>query len=222
MKPRLLDLFCCAGGAARGYQRAGFYVVGVDMKPQPRYAGDEFIQGDALAIELDGFDVIHASPPCQRYSHATAAGAWRSHPDLVASVRERVMDSGKPWVIENVPRAPLINPITLCGTMFALEAEDTDGTVLSLKRHRLFESNMAISAPSECRHRGVRQWAGSYGGARRDKDEARNIRHGGYVPSMEVQQRLLGIDWMAEREMHQAIPPAYTTHIGWQLMAVIS
>lgn len=113
MKPKLLDLFCGAGGAAMGYHRAGFEVVGVDIKPQPRYPF-EFHQGDAMTWPLEGFDAIHASPPCQAYTvaqNATRNGA--AHPDLVAPVRERLQATGKPWVMENVVGAPLIHPIRL-------------------------------------------------------------------------------------------------------------
>lgn len=239
-KPRILDLFCGAGGAGMGYARAGFEVVGVDIKPQPHYPF-EFIQADVFEVLAGlqraswiGGDVhyggvslgeeivaIHASPPCQRYSHATASGAWKRHPDLVARTRSYLGATGAAWVIENVPRAPLDRPITLCGTMFGLTATDDDGTELHLKRHRLFESNLPLEAPGLCVHPKGVQWAGSYGGARRDKDEARNVRHGGYVPSKAVQGQLLGIDWMIERELYEAIPPAYAEHIGYQLMSAL-
>lgn len=220
MKPRLLDLFCKAGGAGAGYARAGFDVVGVDIVKQPRYPF-EFIQADAMTFPLYGFDAIHASPPCQRYSVATAAIQRSKYPDLVGPTRARLIATGLPYVIENVAGAPLENAVTLCGTMFGLGALDEDGTPLTLQRHRLFESNVLILAPGPCqgRHRAVEQWAGSYGGARRDKAEARNERHGGYVPSKEIQARLLGIDWMSEPELYEAIPPAYTQFIGEHLIA---
>jgi DNA (cytosine-5)-methyltransferase 1 len=220
VKPRLLDLFCKAGGAAAGYARAGFDVVGVDIKPQPRYPF-EFIQADALTFPLVGFDAFHASPPCQRHSQATAAGAWKNHPDLIPATRDRLAATGLPYVIENVPRAPLVNPLVLCGTMFGLTATDDDGTELHLKRHRLFESNVPLYARRWCDHPKGVQWAGSYGGARRDKVEARTVRHGGYVPSARVQGELLGIDWMRERELYEAIPPAYTEWVGRQLLAAV-
>src|SRR3972149_6341276 len=121
-KPSLLDLFCGAGGAARGYQRAGFYVVGVDIKPQPHYCGDEFYRADALTYPLDGFDAIHASPPCQRYSWCALQKYRINHPDLIGAVRYELVKSGKPYIIENVAgaRKLLLNPIKLCGTMFDL------------------------------------------------------------------------------------------------------
>lgn len=220
-KPRLLDLFCGAGGSAVGYHRAGFEVVGVDILPQPDYPF-EFHQSDALTFPTGGFDAIHASPPCQRYSHGTVAGHAHKHPDLVGPTRKRLVSSGLLYVIENVPRSPLINPVVLCGSMFGLTAVDDDGTPLRLQRHRLFEANFDLVAPRACRHDRSVRVAGAYGGARRDKDEAKYIRKGGYVPSVRVMQRLLGIDWMPERSLFLSIPPAYTEHVGGMLMAAIS
>jgi DNA (cytosine-5)-methyltransferase 1 len=224
MRPRLLDLYCCEGGAAVGYYRAGFEVFGVDLfedYSQKRYPFASF-QGDALGSLycLDGFDAIHASPPCQRHSAGTRAGNRDKYPDLIGPTRDSLVRTGLPYVIENVEGAPLVDPITLCGTMFGLTAVDDDGTKLYLKRHRLFESNVPLVAPQHDEPKGV-QWAGSYGGARRDKHEARNVRHGGYVPSKKVQQELLGIDWMTQKGMHQSLPPAYTEYIGRQLIMCI-
>lgn len=134
-KPRLLDLFCGAGGCAKGYQRAGFHVTGVDIKPQPRYCGDEFHQADALeylAAHGREFDAIHASPPCQRYTMAqNAAKNADAHPDLVDPVRDLLLSTRKPWIIENVVGAPLKNPAVLCGLSFGLK----------VRRHRLFETS---------------------------------------------------------------------------------
>lgn len=223
-KPRLLDLFCCEGGAGMGYHRAGFEVVGVDLmgKYKRRYPF-EFVQADALEYLADNahkFDVIHGSPPCQKYS-ITNAARKADYPDLVAPLRKLMQESGKPYVIENVVGAPLTDPLVLCGTMFGLQADDDDGTRLRLQRHRLFESNVELSAPSECDHSGDMPWAGSYGGARRDRWEAKHVRKGGYVPSAEVQSQLLGIDWMTQRGMWQSIPPAYTEHLGKQLLDIV-
>ena len=132
-KPRLLDLFCGAGGAAMGYHRAGFEVVGVDIKPQPHFPF-EFHQVDALTYTLDGFDAYHASPPCQRYSCAVNLHNNRdSHPDLIDIVRNILLKTGKHYVIENVPGSPLINPTQLCGSAFGLR----------VRRHRLFEITFA-------------------------------------------------------------------------------
>jgi DNA (cytosine-5)-methyltransferase 1 len=224
VRPRLLDLFCGAGGAAMGYHRAGFEVVGIDSKRQPHFPF-EFHQGDALehleSTWAETFDVIHASPPCQRYTHGNVAGDQASkHPDLVGPVRELLQATGRPYVIENVPRSPLLNPLVLCWSMFRRDGfvPDDDGTQLRMERHRLFESDLLLTAPATCHHPKAVRVAGSYGGARRDKDEARLIRKGGYVPSADVQRRLLGIDWMPESSMYLAIPPAYTEHIGAQLL----
>src|SRR5665213_3193952 len=135
-RPRLLDLFSGAGGAAVGYHRAGFEVVGVDIKPQPHYPF-EFRQKDALWVlegeTMEGFDAIHASPPCQAYSKARKLQGLR-HPDLIASVRELLLAISLPYVIENVPGAPLRNPVLLCGEMFGL----------GVRRERLFETNVEM------------------------------------------------------------------------------
>lgn len=123
-KPRALDLFCGAGGATRGLQMAGFHVTGVDIKPQPRYCGDEFHQANALTFPLDGYDFVWASPPCQRYTMAqNAAKNAHNHPDLIPPIRERLLGSGVDWVMENVVGAPLINPVMLCGLAFGLKVK---------------------------------------------------------------------------------------------------
>src|SRR5579864_7523043 len=120
MKPRALDLFCGAGGATKGLQMAGFHVVGVDIKPQPRYCGDEFHQADAVTFSLEGFDFIWASPPCQQFTPLRARQEWKEYPDHVDAIRQRLMESSVDYVIENVPGAPLGYWITLCGSMFGL------------------------------------------------------------------------------------------------------
>lgn len=244
---RILDLYCCAGGGAVGYARAGWEVFGVDITPQPNYPMP-FHQGsaiDVLETLIDGyrvtfaqpdggtvqlglmdFDAIHASPPCQRYTAGNRVISSQNrnpHPDLVGPTRELLHRSELPYVIENVVGAPLFDPTMLCGRQFDLTAVDDDGTVLQLDRHRLFETNWTLRSPATCLpHDKSVQVAGSYGGARRDKLEARHVRHGGYVPSYEVQQRLLDIDWMKERELYQALPPAYTQHIGARLAELVS
>jgi DNA (cytosine-5)-methyltransferase 1 len=238
-KPRLLDLFCGAGGAAMGYHRAGFEVVGVDIKPQPHYPF-EFHQADAMGILAailspvaadersvwrwpGRFDVIHASPPCQAYS-ITKHAYHREHPDLVPATIRALMVSGVPYVIENVVGAPLPDAVTLCGSMFDLTAPDHYiGQPVQLKRHRLFQSSAMILAPGPCRHvKGVRV-GGVYGGAwskNRTLDPTVK-RTGGYAPPDDVQRELMGIDWMTRAELNQAIPPAYTEWIGRQLLAAI-
>lgn len=216
---RLLDLFCCEGGAGVGYSNAGFEVVGVDIENTGHRYPYEFHQGDAVEyLKEHGheFDVIHASPPCQRYSHATANLNRDKYPDLIALTREALEASGKPWVMENVPRAPLNDPTVLCWSMFNEPGSvlDDDGTPLQMRRHRLFESNVTLAAPRPCNHVAGMQVAGAYGGARRNKAEAKYIRKGGYTPSKAVQERLLGIDWMTQRGLYQAVPPSYTEHLG--------
>jgi len=220
-RPRLLDLFCCEGGAAVGYDRAGFEVVGVDLggRFKKRYPF-EFHQGDAIEFVKEHgheFDAIHASPPCQRYS-ITNAARKHDYPDLVGPTRDALKASGKPYVIENVVGAPLEDPVMLCWTQFSTpgSVEDDDGTPLQMFRHRLFESNVRLPQLL-CNHEPGMQVAGSYGGARKDKHEARHVRHGGYVPSKRVQQALLGINWMTLHGMYQSIPPVYAYVVGSSL-----
>ena len=230
MKPRLLDLYCCEGGASRGYELAGFDVTGVDLFTdfsQKRYPYRSH-KSDAVAFVREYgylFDAIHASPPCQHASAGTRAMRARGdnrHPALIEPTRDALDELGKPYVIENVKGAALRDPLWLCGTMFDLHAVDDDGTPLEMWRHRGFEASVPLTAPGPCRHHAhSTQVAGSYGGARRDKVEAREIRGGGYVPSKQVQSSLLGIDWMTERGMHQSLPPAYTEWVGGQLMAAL-
>lgn len=215
---RVLDLFCCQGGAGAGYAKAGFEVVGVDATKQPRYPF-AFHLADALTYPLDGFDVIHASPPCQAYS-ITKHSHSKEHPDLLVEVRERLQAWGGPYVIENVPGAPLLNPVELCGAAFGLTTTDDDGSHLVLRRHRLFESNLLLMAPScacaEYRQRGYKV-AGVYGGGSPDRHHAETVRHGGYTPSRQRRAELIGCDWMTLHGLSQAIPPAYTAFIGEQL-----
>ena len=196
-RPVLLDLCCKAGGAAMGYVRAGFEVVGVDIAPQPHYPF-RFIQADALTFPLSGYDAYHASPPCQRFSRCKAMRRHeqRIYPDLVAPLRQRVLATGKPYVLENVPGAPLRSPLTLCGRMFGLK----------LLRHRWFESNVLLLSPGGCSHAGL-QW-------RRDF-----LTVAGHLSGKAEWPAAMGIDWMISAELAQAIPPAYTAYIGCQLLA---
>ena len=148
---KALDLFCCAGGATKGLQRAGFHVTGVDINPQPRYCGDAFIQGDALEVDLRGYDFIWASPPCQAYSRLRHLHP-KDRPELIPSVRRRLVASGTPYCIENVEGAPLGDSgflIMLCGTMFGLQTKDGRG---ELRRHRLFETSFSIPLRPRCQH----------------------------------------------------------------------
>jgi DNA (cytosine-5)-methyltransferase 1 len=210
-KPRLLDLFCGAGGAAKGYQRDGFYVVGVDIKPQPRYCGDEFVQADALTYPLGGFDAIHASPPCQRYSVMRVLPQARKHPDLIAPIRGRLVGADVPWVIENVPGAPLRNPVTLCGSMFGLRSSPTR----YLRRHRLFEINPAPLIVPQCQHRGVAVGVYGHGSAGWLGQRMRTAK------AAEA-RILMDMEWATRDGMSQAIPPAYTEWIGRELLRILA
>lgn len=215
MKPRLLDLFCCAGGAGMGYQRAGFEVIGVDINPQPRYPF-EFHQGDALAYLAEHgheFDAIHGSPPCHDHSalRHTMAGGLHGTAWLLDATRNHLRGFGLPYVIENVPGAPMDSPITLCGSMFGLGAHCGD-EYRQLRRHRQFESNVALVAPS-CSHEG--RAVGVYGGGRTKRLPGGG--RGGYQGLKSERVEAMGIDWMTQAELSQAVPPVYTEFIGHQL-----
>ena len=211
-RPCLLDLCCGAGGATRGYQRAGWYVVGVDINPQPNYCGDEFYQADALQWPLWPlpYHAIHASPPCQRFSDlAKRNGNGHKWPDLVGPIRERLAPLGIPWVIENVEGAPLIDPIVLCGTMFP---------ELRVIRHRLFESNVEMVAPEHKRHPLVfthDKRKAHYG--KLDQDVAYVQVTGGGNATIANKRAAMGSPWMTGAEINEAIPPAYTEWIGARL-----
>ena len=218
-KPRLLDLFCGAGGAGMGYHRAGFEVVGVDIEPQPHYPF-EFHQADALTFPLDGFDAIHASPPCQGYTSLRALNLHRwgtapEHPRLIEPVRALLRASGAPWVIENVQGAPLHVPVKLCGSSFGL----------GVRRHRLFESSVYdLAQHPRCRHSG-HDFIGVYG----DHPQQGGVgsQTDGYKRKSKARTTAeacsaMGIDWpVTWREVCEAIPPAYTEWLGTQLLAAL-
>lgn len=217
-KPRLLDLFCCAGGAGAGYAAAGFDVVGVDINPQLRYPF-EFVQGDAVAYLLKNwqhFDAIHASPPCRAYSAMkNMPDARGDHPELVEHVRELLDWIGRPYVVENVPGAPMASPTLLCGSMFGLGSHG-----FQLRRHRLFDSNVPIAAPGPCDHR--RPTIGVYGGHVRCRSTAYWRGTGADFPGYDkkaLATEAMGADWMTMGELSEAIPPAYTEHIGAQVIS---
>lgn len=218
--PRLLDIFSGAGGCAVGYSRAGFEVVGVDITPQNNYPF-QFVQADALeylAAHGDEFDAIHASPPCQRYTVGrTIHDSGGRHPDLVGPCRTLLEQTARPWVMENVVGAPLINPVTLCGRMFGLR----------VIRHRLFESNLFLMQPSHPTHpRGLT--TGTLTARRGGTGNGYSTGEHGLVCVAgnnfvrEAGARAMGIDWMTVRhEVAQAIPPAYTHYIGRQLLSAL-
>lgn len=215
-KPRILDLFCCAGGVAMGYSRAGFDIVGVDIDSQPRFPF-EFIQADALTLDMEflkSFDAIHASPPCQSYSDlAKRNGNAHEWPRLVEPVREMLTASGKPFVIENVEGAPLINPTVLCGTMFK---------GLRVIRHRLFETNFPLTAPPHGKHPICHTFdkRKSQYGKTDEMIDFVSVTGGGNC-TVRAASDAMGIDWMTKNELNESIPPVYTEHIGKQLMSYI-
>lgn len=198
-KPRALDLFCKAGGATKGLQRAGFHVTGVDIDPQPRYCGDAFVQADALQppFDLSGFDFIWASPPCQAFTVANAIHG-REHPNLIPQTRELLTRAGTRYTIENVVGAPLENAVELCGAMFGL------GVI----RHRRFESNFLLMTPAHPPHRGG---TNSHRGLSTGAEYVCVAGHNFLVREASV---AMGIDWMTQKELAQAIPPAYGEYIG--------
>lgn len=214
---RLLDLFCGAGGASMGYHRAGFnYIVGVDIKPQPNYPFS-FYQADALEFPLDGFDAVHASPPCQAYVQRNKNLVTR-HPKLIEPIRRRLENNRKPFIIENVPGAPLHSPVMLCGTMFDLR----------VLRHRLFESNIPLRVGLECDHWGsvasgdfAAVYARGGKGHRHGRDSDGNkIRDPASIPGPSWSEAM-GIAWMTDQELTQAIPPIYTEYLGRQLKRLL-
>lgn len=228
-KPRLLDLYSCAGGAARGYQLAGFEVTSVDINPQPRNCADTFIRANVLELEpswIATFDAIHASPPCQAHTAMKTMHNAKDHEDLVPQTRAMLEASGRPWIMENVVGAPLKDPVLLCGTMFGLGVEDAE-----LRRHRLFETSFTILMVPQCQH-GQRDTIGVYGGHIRNRRRARTVGvYGKGVRdsrrkfdkgvadfSIEQGRAAMGIDWMTTAELSQAIPPAYTHWLGLRLL----
>jgi DNA (cytosine-5)-methyltransferase 1 len=220
-RPRLLDLFCGAGGASVGYTRAGFDVTGVDIVAQPRYAGGTFVQADALeyvAAHGRSFDVIHASPPCQRHSDLGHFYDHQKYPDLIAPTRAALIEAARPWVIENVPGAPLDNAITLCGSMFGLGAWCRDGAYHQLRRHRLFETSLFMLAPP-CAHQGRPVGVYGNGGGRAQRHDQPGPN--GFVGTASESREAMGIDWMDRYTRSQAIPPAYTEWIGTQLAVAL-
>lgn len=238
MRPRLLDLFCGAGGCAVGYHRAGFNVVGVDIQPQKRYPF-EFVQADALeyaAAHLHKFDAVHASPPCQAHSVITPDKS--KHVDLIPQTRALLEAGGLPYVIENVygAKRAMRSPVMLCGAQFGLK----------VYRHRLFESNVLLLVPEHHPHRDNTPCAGhgisdkgfvsvtsggmslKHGGASAKRRSGTYGMSGkgfvsvsGHFSGVDYVRMAMGIDWMTGAELAQAIPPAYTEYLGLQLIQYV-
>lgn len=220
-RPKLLDLFCCAGGSSMGYYEAGFDVVGVDIKRHNSYPFP-FILANALTVPLDGFDVYHASPPCQKYCDNNIQRET-SHPDLIDPVRERLEATGKPFIIENVEKAPLNAQLMLCGTMFGLR----------VIRHRYFEFSFAGPlSPYTCNHWGTTinaDFAPVYGHGSRGRRSIEILEDGKIIKKRDGRGKpppngwtyrkwfseSMAINWMTSvKELTEAIPPAYTKFIG--------
>jgi DNA (cytosine-5)-methyltransferase 1 len=206
-KPRLLDLCSKAGGASTGYHQAGFEVTGVDKNYQKNYPFT-FIQADALEYLAEHgheYDVIAGSPPCQ--NHTSLKDLWGkdySGEDILVPFRELVIATGKPYIIENVEGAPLINPLKLCGTMFGL----------AIERHRLFETNWGLAfAPAMCHH-----YLPVVKHGRPPTEGKHFVAATGHFSGVALVKKVMQIDWMNQEELAQAIPPAYTRYIGLQLM----
>jgi DNA (cytosine-5)-methyltransferase 1 len=217
VRPLLLDLFCGAGGAAMGYHRAGFDIIGVDIEPQPNYPFT-FRQHDAIRYlfgvvdraRIDGqspYAAIHASPPCHDHSALSARWGANGTGSLLQHTRELLSECGLPWIIENVPGAPMRADYKLCGCMFGLPG---------LRRERWFETSWhAYALRSPCSHTGQTVTVTGHPGGSSLRDGRRGFG------DTAAWKRAMGIDWMTGKEMAQAIPPAYTEYIGAQLLDAI-
>ncbi|MGW2721981.1 DNA methylase [Streptomyces sp. NPDC001492] len=213
---KVLDAFCCIGGATTGYRRAfgNCHITGVDLQAQPDYPGDAFHQGDAIEfIRSHGheYDLIHASPPCQGEgaptkgtNRARNAAIGRTYPRLIVPTRAALEATGRPWVMENVPGSEVRKDIRLCGEQFGL----------AVLMHRYFElGRWTAKQPAHPRHRGyVRGWRhGEY----RDGPYVAAYRQGGGKATVEEIRSAKGIDWSIDHlRLREALPPVYTEWIG--------
>lgn len=203
MRPIALDLYCCQGGASYGLDAAGFQVVGIDIEPQPNYPFP-FIRADALTTLPAGFDFVWASPPCQAHSLAQRIQK-RKHPELIEPTRAMLRASGIPYCIENVEGAPLENPITLCGAMFNLRTY----------RHRLFECSFPVEAPPHPEHIAPNTKMG------RPPREGEFMHIVGNFSGVDHARWIMGTQWINRDGLREAIPPAFSKHIGLAAMAKI-
>lgn len=204
---RLLDLFCCQGGAGAGYAAAGFEVVGVDIDPQPRYPFT-FVQADAIEYVAEHgheFDVIHASPPCQAFTNAQKIQN-NEHPDLIEPTRAALRATGKPYVIENVPGSPLRPDLTLCGAMFGLETY----------RHRVFESSIALEPLAHPKHAVPSAKMG------RPAAPGEFMHIVGNFSGVDRARSIMGMPWATRDGLREAIPPRFTEYVGRQIIEAIS
>ena len=207
---RCLDLFCGAGGAGMGYHQAGFEVVGWDIEHHSHYPFEHHV-GDALEVLADveyvqSFDLVHASPPCQAYTNA-AKIQKQTHPDLVGPARDLLVAAGVPYIIENVPGSPLIDPVMLCGSMFP---------GLRTYRHRLFESNLPLAAPPHPGHMAPTTKMG------RPPKDGEFMHVVGNFSGVAAAREAMGISWMKRDDLRESIPPAYTEHLGRQVLDQIN
>jgi|SRR5579863_10041522 len=198
---KALDLFCGAGGATKGLQRAGFHVTGVDIRPQPNYCGDAFVQADVMNCDVGWFDFYWASPPCQKFCALNTREDLSGYPDLIDPVRQILLSTSRPFVIENVPGAPVRHDLILCGAMFGLRSY----------RHRHFECSFLVNQPEHPEHK-VRV-------NRRGENRQKHWANGGFITitgdiGTYCGPEAMGIDWMTGNEMSEAIPPAYAEFIG--------
>lgn len=209
-RPLLIDLFCGAGGASAGYDSAGFDIIGVDIEPQPHYPFD-FFQMDALewleTSDLSRVTAVHASPPCQPFTPARHIRGGTDQVNLIPQTRSKLRELGLPYVIENVPGAPLIRPTLICGRALGL----------AVKRHRLFETNFPVKAPS-CPPGHPGEWFSVFGHSVRPRGSS-PLSIGDRLASIDQGREAMGITWMNRAELSQAIPPAYTELIGLQLIS---
>ena len=212
-RPRLLDLFCCQGGASTGYHQAGFDVVGVDIDPQPRYPY-EFHQGDALVFLAERgheFDAVAASPPCHDHSDLSSITGPDGTGDLLGATLDALAGETKPWVVENVEGSYMPGALVLCGTEFGLSVVDRCGTRRWLKRHRRFASNIHLwgAGGCTCGRRPVIGVYGNGGGGQMTR---------GYKATKDEAAVVIDASWMDRAGLSQAIPPAYTRFLGEQLI----
>ena len=219
-KLRALDLFCGAGGATRGLQRAGFDVTGVDLVESPRYCGDAFIQCDALrltavSVSLWEFDFIWASPPCQAHTSLKTMHNAKGHADLIPATRALLRETGKPYVIENVPGAPLIDPVSLDGSMFGLGVAGR----CQLIRERNFETSFPLQAPNRDHSLSDLPVIGIYGGHYRNRKRSAGKNREALDFTAADGRAAMQIDWMTGSELSQAIPPAYSEFIARQWLS---